>query len=394
MRVGYVFVPHFSVQVERIFRGGLDDKPLVIGGSPCEKGPVYDASAEAIASGVTIGMSLKQASVLCPEAYFLPSSEGLYREMFAKVLGLLERFSPLLEAEGVGCIYFDAGGMPDERKLAVKIADAIHGEIGLKSQLGIASNKFVARTAAMLATLNGSIIVSSGGEAAFLSPLKIDILPCSLETRERLYLFGIKLVGELAAFNKEALVSQFGKEGELLYNLAHGIDYTPLLPRRTPEVLVKTVHLDVPVNRLSELTAIVKKVAEDTAQSLGERRQVCRKISVRLISSSGVAVEETFSLKQPTSSPEKMLLRLNAGLLRLKLPKDIEEIELSFEVGMDWGSQLKLLNDAKRGAPDEVWKRFAGQTLCKGLKKVKVRDPEALLPEERYRLIDLEPDRL
>lgn len=391
MRVGYVFVPHFAVQVERLLRGSLDGKPVVVGGFSYEGRPVYDASPEATACGVTMGMPLRQASVLCPEACFLPCDEGKYREMFERVLNLLEQFSSLLEAEGLGSAYFDASGVEDEKKLALEIAAAIHGELGLKSQLGIAGNKFVARTAAMLAKADDPIIVAGGEEAGFLAPLGVDILLCSVETRERLHLLGIRGVGQLTAFTREALLSQFGKEGELLHNLAHGIDHTALVPRKAPGVLVKTVHLDVPISTLSQIIAIVKGVVEDIAASLKGKWRVCRKVSLRLASTSGAAVEETFNLKQPTSSAEKILSRLESGLARLKLQGDVTEITLSFEVEMDRGDQLKLLKDARRSPLDGIW-RESGRRWHRGLKRVKPRDPDALLPEERYQLIDFEPD--
>lgn len=395
MRVGCIFVPHLPVQVERIAKRTLQGRPVVIGGLLYEGKSVYDASCEAIACGVRVGMPLRQASVLCPEARFLPADVGRYQEVFGEMLSLLGNFSPVAEPVELGCAYFDVTGVRGERELATEIAEAVYRELGLRAQLGVASGKFVARTAAMLAVAGNPIIVESGEEAGFLAPLRIDILPCSMETKARLCLLGVRLVGKLAAFSKEALISQFGKEGELLYNLAHGIDNAPLVPRRTPEVLVKSIHLDMPVSTLSEVTAIVRKAVEGIAAELKKRWQVCRKVTLRLVSTSGIAVEETFNLKQPTSSAEKILLRLESGLARLKLQEDVVEFTLSFEIEADRGNQLKLLKDAKRSPLDEVWTEFLKRKrVYSGLKRVKPGDRHALLPEEHYRLVDICPSEV
>ena len=73
MRFACVLVHHLPVQVERT--GEVRDRPLVIGGFPFERKRVYNASVEAIVSGVQLGMPLSEAYVLCPEAKFLPPKE-------------------------------------------------------------------------------------------------------------------------------------------------------------------------------------------------------------------------------------------------------------------------------------------------------------------------------
>ncbi|MCK4722547.1 MAG: hypothetical protein KAT75_04545, partial [Dehalococcoidia bacterium] len=139
-------IHHLPVQVERI--GKIWDQPLIIGGFPFERKPVYDVSVEAIASGVKLGMPLSEAHVLCPEAEFLPSKEERYHEAYEEVAEILEGFSPSVEAGELGCVFFDATGFEDESRLAGEVVSSLFHHIRLRACLGIASSKFLARVIA------------------------------------------------------------------------------------------------------------------------------------------------------------------------------------------------------------------------------------------------------
>ena len=224
MRIACILVHNLPVQVALRSNPNLQGRPLVIGGLPFETKPVYDASPEAMACGIKPGIPLRQAYALCAEATFLPLEEKRCEETFEKTVDVLENFSPAIDVEGLGCTYIDATGVSNEQELAGDIVASISAETGLSSSSGVGSGKFLSRVAALTSRPGIPIVVLQGEEKDFVTPFSIDLLPCSDEARERLYLFGIRFIGQLSRFSCEALVAQFGSDGASLYEFSRGID--------------------------------------------------------------------------------------------------------------------------------------------------------------------------
>ena len=132
MRVGCVWIEHFPLGVEGGSRADLRDGPVVLGGHPWERKAVLDCSPEAERSGVRVGMELRQAHQLCPEAVFLPARAGVYEETFDKVLETLDRFSPAVERAELGLAFLDIGGNEDEPVLARRIGEVVEAETGFR----------------------------------------------------------------------------------------------------------------------------------------------------------------------------------------------------------------------------------------------------------------------
>src|SRR5437763_14955704 len=82
-------------------------------------------------------------------------------------------------------------------------------------------------------------IVPVGEGAAFLAWLSIEDLPVSVEMRRRLRLFGLRTLGELARLPQSAVAAQFGAEGTRAWELAHGVDRTPIVPYLPPRMVAE-----------------------------------------------------------------------------------------------------------------------------------------------------------
>lgn len=380
MRFGCVLIHRLPVQVE--ISGKAWDQPLIIGGFPFERKPVYDASVEAIECGVKLGMPLSQAYVLCPEAEFLPLNEERYHEAYEQVAQALEGFSPSVEMGELGCAFFDATGFEDESRLANEIVNSLFCHAGLRACLGIAGNKFLARVAAYVTKPEVPIIVPEGRETSFLAPFSVNFLPCSEETKRKLNLLGIRIIGQLWSFTKEALVEQFGKDGIVVYELAHGIDRTPLFPRARPRLASDRVQFDAPIDGSPELLVVIDKVLDRFLTEFRKQGQVCR--TIKLSMNFPTASEEvTLGLKEATNSHKTLMTRLRSWLETAKFPEVIDGIDICLEVDEDPGKQLHLLKQRAR----ETEKLTALRGL--GLKKATITDEDALIPERSFRLTEL-----
>ena len=121
-------------------------------------------------------------------------------------------------------IYIDFNGISD--RIHVLIDDLKLREV--HARIGVAPTRFASFVAAHAADLNIPLFVSGAQLEAFLTDQSTSYLPISSENRERLGLLGLRTLGQVARIDVRQLVNQFGKEGQLMSELARGIDPTPL----------------------------------------------------------------------------------------------------------------------------------------------------------------------
>lgn len=387
-----MLVPNFAVQVARILTPELDSQPLIVGGLPFEAKAVFDASPEAVACGVKAGMPLHEAYSILPEARFFPLDEGRYADKFEHFLSILEGFSPVVEMAGLGCAYLDGSGIRDEEKLAYEVGSSISSQTKLSACVGISSGKFLSWAAAFSSKREVPIIVPGGREREFIAPFSIDLLPCSAKTKERLKLFGICVIGELVHFSKDALATQFGKEGTMLYELAHGIDTSPLIPRKKPQAISAVTELDRPTVTHFEIFRACEDILDRLVSQAKAGGKVCYDMRLKVGFPSGLAEEKRLPLKEATSSRQSLAMRLKAWLEEVTFPEPVEEVRVSLVLEPEKGRKVTLWpqREVMRGelarAVSELRKRFGYQPI----KKSVAVEPQPVLPEKRLRLIDFD----
>ena len=111
-----------------------------------------------------------------------------------------------------------------------QILRTIQDELSLLPQVGLATTKFAAETAARLSDPGTIQVVPSGSEREFLAPLPLILLPCSDDTYRLLTRLGLETIGKVAEMPVGALSRTYGKQGLLIHNLASGKDLRPLMP--------------------------------------------------------------------------------------------------------------------------------------------------------------------
>jgi len=390
VRVACVLIHNFAIQVAVINDPRLRGRPLIIGGSPFEAKTVYDASPEAIACEVKLGMPLRQAYALCPEARFLPLDEKRYEEAFEQVVTILEGLSPVVEVEQLGCAYLDATGVDSEYDLAHKIRDSIFSQTKLNACLGISSNKFLSRTGAFVAKPEAPVVVPQGKEKEFIAPFSINFLSCAGETKERLHLLGIHIMGQLSQFSREALQAQFGSDGTIAYELANGIDNAPLVPRKKPQLIGDAAEFDPPLVTSHEMAQASQVILDKLLTQVKAKGKACYEIKLQVRFPSGLLRERKLPLKEATSSEAVIMARLVAWLEEVNFSEPVSGMEVSLELGQEQGKKLHLLpqEGSNRQKATKVARLLKMRFGHQPLKKALITDPDALLPERRFRFTD------
>jgi nucleotidyltransferase/DNA polymerase involved in DNA repair len=386
MRIGCIFFPNFAVQVEVRDNDALSGKPIIIGGFPYQLKPVHDASEEAMGQGVKRGMPLRQAYALCPQATFLPLAEDKYNDAFTHVLNLLAQYTPVVAVGAETCALLDATLERDEFSFITETMEILEEKTGLHTSAGIASNTFAARVASQVAKPGECLIVPDGEEKRFLQNLPVDLLPASPESLRRLKLFGIYKMEELAKLPIGAVKLQFGREGQILWELANGIDFSKLMPWKASEALTGEVFFEPPGESLTIILNGAGDLLNSFAGQLKQHWQCCRRLTMCLSFSNGDMVKRTFHFKEATCSREVMLRQLQRYLERARFTSLIEKMTLTLtDLGSEEGKQVSFLDTQVKHweklitAINQLQQRYG-----KGIVKQVLCKERGLLPEDSF----------
>ena len=318
MKIAYIHIQDFPVQVEVLENPAIRQTSVVIGGMPQDEGTVYSCSPAARVDGVQLGMPLRQAEQLSPHATFLPLSRDLYEQSHKNLLEALSPFSPFRESSAPGRIYLDASGFErlygSDEELAEQILLTIQDELSLLPQVGLATTKFAAETAARLSDPGTRQVVAPGSEREFMAPLPLILLPTSDETYRLLTRLGLETIGQVAEMPVGALSRTFGKEGLLIHNLASGKDLRPLMPQFEAAPLSVETNLEFPLNNLEQLSAYCDRLASQLTAELEASSLVAGAIIVEVEQEYGEAMSAGGYLR-PASSDQHLLLDRATGLL-------------------------------------------------------------------------------
>lgn len=277
----------FFVSVERLMDPSLNGRPVVVGGTPFQRGVVAGCSREARRYGIHSAMPLRQAYELCPQAVFLHPSFTHYAEYSDRVSELLEDSVPVLEKASIDEFYLDISGcgriLGEEGNWGHRLKRSIMGELQLPLTYGIARNKLVAKVATNVGKRQGDLRVPDGEEAPFLAPHHVRILPGVGEVMERdLLAMGMPRIGSIARLSIQLFTNMFGKHGRSLHEHARGIDHSPVLPYRRQKTLGAEHTYMEDVLDPREMEATFKYLAQRVGRDLRERGFLTRTVTVKL----------------------------------------------------------------------------------------------------------------
>ena len=205
----------FFVSCELARRPELRGRACAVGGR--ERGIIASASYEARSAGVYTPMPTARALRVCPGLILIPPTPGLYGEVSSRMFDLCGELTPWVERSSIDEGYLDLRGnaLADEAAVTAvvrRLQERLWAELSLPVSFGVAANKLVAQVASKLRKPRGFVVVSPGGEAAFLAPLPLGRLPgIGAKTEARLAeQHGLRLIAELQNLSEAALEAAFG----------------------------------------------------------------------------------------------------------------------------------------------------------------------------------------
>jgi DNA polymerase-4 len=283
----FVDPPAFCTTVEGLVAPALRTRPVAVAPPGADRATILALSAEARLAGIERGMLVRQALKRCPDLVLLPPNPRLYARASRALHEVLRIYAPVIEPHGYGHAFLDLTGTGRLFGPAVDVAARVQREVRERLRLplsvGVAANKLVSQAATTIVKPEPLLEVPGGGEASFLAPHPLDVLPdLHPRMRRRLDDYQLDLIGEVAAITESALCAVFGGAGRMLRAQARGIDPRPVLsPEQQAEFHVAHA-LTTDTNDLGVLYPLLRLLGERLGRRLRRRGLVARRLRVAL----------------------------------------------------------------------------------------------------------------
>jgi DNA polymerase-4 len=150
--------------------------------------------------------------------------------------------------------------------------------------------------------------IQRGTEREFLAPLSVDKIPMiGKETASFLYDMGVRTVQTLREMPLNFLVSAFGKNGRAIWNKAHGIDDSPVVPYSEQKSISTECTFDEDTIDVKKLKSILTAMVEKVAFTLREQKKLSSCITVKIRYSNFDT--ETKQVHVPYTSSDQVILK-------------------------------------------------------------------------------------
>lgn len=324
-KIIHVDMDAFYASVEQRDDPSLKGKPVIVGW-PGERSVVCAASYEARAFGVHSAMPATRARRLCPAAAFIPPDFERYRAVSRHIREIFERHTPLVEPLSLDEAYLDVTqeltGIPTATETAMKIRLEIREETQLTASAGVAPNKFLAKIASDWRKPDGLFVIRPHQVADFLVGLPVRKIPgVGRATEEVLAGMNITTVDDLHRFTREELVDRFGKWGTRLWELARGIDESPVEPSRERKSWSSenTFQHDLPMNEVADF---IRVEAHKLWEAISRKELVGRTVTVKLRTGDFKTATRRLTPDSPPASGDELAEIGVALLSRFDFPEN------------------------------------------------------------------------
>lgn len=308
--IAHLDLDAFFVAVECKLNSKLRGRPLIVGGQS-RRGVVAACSYEARKFGVHSAMPMYLALQLCPDAKVISGDMEAYSQHSHLVTQIIADRAPAFEKASIDEFYVDATGMDrffGAFKWAVELQKTICKESGLPISLGMSVNKTISKIATGEFKPLAQKLIAEGEERAFLDPLAVEKIPMiGRQTASFLHDMGVRTVATLRQMPVKFLISALGKNGISIWNKAHGIDPTPIVPHSEQKSISTECTFEEDTIDVKKLKSILTAMVEKIAYQLREQRKLTSCVTVKIRYSNFDT--ETKQVHIPYTSSDHVLLK-------------------------------------------------------------------------------------
>lgn len=305
----------FYASVEMAYDPELKGKPLAIAGNVEERrGIIVTCSYEARKFGVKTTMPLWEAKKLCPQLVVMKPNFERYRAASTAMFEILRQYTELVEPVSIDEGYMDITesfslGSPIE--IAEGIQNRLLNLLDLPCSIGIAPNKFLAKTASDMKKPLGITILRKRDIPTVLWPLNTNEMHgVGKKTAEKLQTIGIQTIGDLAKGNEIQLKSLLGINGMRIKDRANGIDSRPVDPESVSEFksIGNSTTLPRDISNQQELFQVLDGLAETVSTRIKRKTVMTTALAITIRYKDRKTITKSMKLLNPINHKEDISL--------------------------------------------------------------------------------------
>ena len=283
----------FYASVEKVDHPELADKPLIVSGDPERRsGVVLAACPLAKKFGVQNASRLWEAVQKCPNAVIVRPRMQRYLDVSIQITNTLNQFTNLVEPYSIDEQFLDVTGstrlLGEPLVIAESIRSTIMNEFGINARVGIGPNKVLAKMACdhfSKKNKNGIFQLDPSNMQQEMWPLPVGkMFGVGSRMNRHLQGMGIFTIGQLANFPLELLKKRWGINGQVLWQIANGIDYSPVTVNTHDRQKAIGHHMTLPrdYEDPQEIKVVLLELSEEVARRSRLKQYMGSTVSVSI----------------------------------------------------------------------------------------------------------------
>jgi DNA polymerase-4 len=252
-----------------------------------------------------------RALALCPQLIIVSPRHRVYHTYSDRVMAILHEASPLMEQMSIDEAYVELTDQVDDWEQGIELARHIQArvqdEVHLSASLGVATNKLVAKVASGHRKPAGLTVVRPGDEAAFLAPLRADVIPgVGPVAVQKLAELGVVTVGDLTRVPEDELRRRFGRWGPELALRARGIDDRPVITEHELKSVSQETTFSRDLTRLEALRRELWGLSQGVGRRLKAAGVAAGTVTIKLRYSDFSTLTRQMRLAVPTDDEREI----------------------------------------------------------------------------------------
>ncbi len=288
--------------------------PSVIGGDEKSRhGIVLAKSIPAKKYNIITGESLYSAFQKCPNLKVVHGDFELYNKCSKAMVEILLEYSPLLEQYSIDECFLEVTNKKYTRedyiKLAHQIKDKIKEKLGFTVNIGISSNKLLAKMASDFKKPDRVHTLFKEEVESKMWNLPIEnLFMVGKATLPKLKKININTIGDLAKYDIEKLKYFFKSYGNMIHNYANGIDFSVIDANKKYKNKNMGNSTTIPFDVEDRETAhrVLLSLCETLGMRLRKSNNYCNVISISIRNSEFINYSKQKKIIDPINSTNEL----------------------------------------------------------------------------------------
>ena len=330
--------------------------PSVVSGDPSDRRSIITAaSIPAKKLGIKTAQPVSMALRKYPNLLIVSGDWEWYGKCSRGFIEICRKYSPVLQQFSIDECFLDMtfrlyGKEPVEVAAALK--DEIHSSLGFTVNVGVGSNKLLAKMASDFEKPDKVHTLWSSEVESKMWPLGVrDLLWVGRKTEEKLLSYGIRTIGQLAQTDISYLRRIVGERGALqLHETSNGIDNSPVETEH-PDAKSYSAERTFPkdLSEPKDIDRALFKVACIVCHRIRKDKVKASTVSIFIKFTDFSTLQKQCSLPQPTDITA-LILNAARGLLTeiWDGERPLRQVGLGLsKLSRDVAEQMSLFEDPK-----------------------------------------------